>query len=155
MQADRLRDDHRGVSITVSHVLTIAITAVLISGLIIAASGALTGQRERAARSQLDTVGQRLAFEVEQVDSLVTRGDAANATLDTDHSDWIVNSPYEVTLTEDDCNGAATCLVLTVRGFDTRTVVGVDVSASIEESTAPGGDVRIVYDGELELEGQP
>lgn len=155
MPGDRLRDDRRGVSITVSHVLTIAITAVLITGLVVAASGALTGQRERAARSQLDTVGQRLAFEVEQVDSLVARGNGAQAGLDTDHSDWIVNSPYEVTLTDDGCDGAATCLVLTVRGFDSRTVVGVDVSTPIEESTAPGGEVRIVYDGRLRLEEQP
>jgi 1-aminocyclopropane-1-carboxylate deaminase/D-cysteine desulfhydrase-like pyridoxal-dependent ACC family enzyme len=161
MQGDRLRDDRRGVSITVSHVLTIAITAVLISGLIIAATGALTGQRERAARSQLDTVGQRLAFEVEQVDSLAARGNDTAAALNTDHTNWIVNSRYEVTLANDaDCDtasgaGTDTCLVLTVSGLETRTVVGIDVSAPITESTAPGGEVRIVYDGTLKLEEQP
>lgn len=157
----RLHDDRRGVSITVSHVLAIAITAVLISGLIVTAAGALAGQQERAARSQIDTVGQRIAFEVEQVDSLAARGNTTNASLTTDHSDWIVNSPYEVTLTEGaaceapDGTEADSCLVLTVTGLEASTVVGVDVSVPVEESTAPGGAVRIVYDGELRLEEEP
>jgi len=155
MRSDRLRGDRRGVSITVSHVLTIAITAVLISGLIVTAAGALSGQRERAARSQLDTVGQRLAFEVEQVDSLASRGNGSDVQLEPDHTNWIVNSRYEVRLTDGSVCEADTCLVVTAAELEARTVVGVDLSLPIEESTAPGGDVRIVYDGTLGLEGQP
>lgn len=156
MRGRRLRDDSRGVSITVGHVLTIGITTVLVAGLIITAAGALTGQRERAAQSQVETIGQRFAFEVEQVDALATAGNDTNATLTTDHTDWIVNSRYEVTLTNDSavCPGSS-CLSLTVSGVEITEIVGVDVSAPIEESTATGGEIRIVYDGRLRLEATP
>jgi hypothetical protein len=153
MRESHFDDDNRGVSITVSHVLTIGITTVLVAGLVIAAAGALTDQRERAAQSQLETIGQRFAFQVEQVDTLAATGDDPFASLTTDHTDRIVNSRYEVTLTNDTsvCSGD-NCLLLVVQGSDTTAVVGVDLSVAVEESSAVGGEIRIVYDGRLKLE---
>ncbi|WP_435143866.1 DUF7266 family protein [Halobaculum sp. P14] len=149
-----LRDDRRGVSVTVSHALTITITAVLMTGLVIAASGALAEQRHRAAESQLSTIGQRLAFELERAASLAATGESTTVTLLTDHTARVVGGSYRVTLTSDAAVCVSPpCLAFRMDDPEVSLTVSVTPELPIQESTASGGRIRIVYDGTLRLEG--
>lgn len=56
-----LSTDSRGVSTAVTHVLAIGITTILISGLLIASAGLLTGQQDNAGRTELQEIGNRIA----------------------------------------------------------------------------------------------
>jgi len=87
-----LAADDRAVSIAVTHVLAIGITTLLISGLLIGASGLLTQQRDDAAREELNTIGNRLAVQIEKADSLV-EGDGGS---DTETVTFFVDQPSRV-----------------------------------------------------------
>lgn len=74
---ERLAGDDRAVSTAVGYVLTLATTALLVSGLLIAAGGLVDDQRERAARTELGVYGQRIAAGVADADRLAATTDAS------------------------------------------------------------------------------
>jgi hypothetical protein len=139
--------DDRGLSTAVTSVLTLAILTVLVVGLIISTTGFVEGQRERAARSELTIIGERTANELVGVDRIANG--SGTVRLETDHTDMVVGEPYTVTLTDDDgrCGVSMPCLVMQSDALPEGVVVPVRVDAPVRESTAPGGEVSIVYDG--------
>jgi len=81
----RLLSDERGVSVTVGYVLTLAIGAVLLSGVVIGVGGVVDSQTDRAVRGDLSVLGQTTAANVESADRLARaaeadRSNAAGAT---------------------------------------------------------------------------
>ena len=56
--------DRRAVSVTITHVLTIGITTILISGLLIGTGTLLDSQKDRATYDEKSTIGDRLAGEI-------------------------------------------------------------------------------------------
>jgi hypothetical protein len=135
-----------------THVLTVGITAILISGLLIGVSGMVDDQRERAIRTTLETVGERLSTELAYVDEMATG--ATNVSLGTEHPRTVAGRTYTVALTGDPgrCGGTSPCLRLETESPGVRVVVPVSVDAPISESTVPGGNLRLVYDGSLRIE---
>lgn len=102
--------------------LAIAIVSVLVSGLLIGTGGFLSDQRERAARMELESLGDRIAGELASADRLSRNGGAVNLTIERPRT--VAGSPYRTTLVRDpDCAGA--CLRLTATR--TSTVVRVPV----------------------------
>lgn len=87
--------DERAVSTTVSYTLTLAITGILVSGLLIAGAGFVDSQRERAAETELQVVGQRLAADIGAADRLAvaTGGDV---TLNRTLSEAVIGSGYRI-----------------------------------------------------------
>jgi len=87
----RLLSDERGVSVTVGYVLTLAIGAVLLSGVVIGVGGVVDSQTDRAVRGDLSVLGQTTAANVESADRLAraaaadpigrTRAGATNASV--------------------------------------------------------------------------
>lgn len=71
----RFASDDRGVSTAVGYVLALAITALLISGLIVAGGNFLDGQRDRVVRDQLNVLGERVASGVENADRMAGAAD--------------------------------------------------------------------------------
>ncbi|PSQ16571.1 hypothetical protein BRD00_10455 [Halobacteriales archaeon QS_8_69_26] len=89
--------DERGVSVAVTHVLAIGITTLLITALLVGASGVLSQQREDAARQQLDTIGNRLAGQIAKADTMVDDdGPAENATFVVDQPATVSGGSYSV-----------------------------------------------------------
>ncbi|PSQ04092.1 hypothetical protein BRC97_11840 [Halobacteriales archaeon QS_6_71_20] len=112
-----------------SYVLTLGITALLISGLLIAAGGTVEQQREETTREALEVVGQQLTSRLMAADRLV----AANATdvvVRGSFPDSVAGSTYSVAVR----SGSPPTVVLNA----TRT----DVDASLS-----GGDIVVVYAG--------
>lgn len=148
--------DDRALSSAMTHVLTVAIVTVLVSGLLVAAGTMLADQREYAAEEQLETIGHRLSLELATAERLAARGTGGTATLRADHVDRVTGRPYDVRLTGDAaaCGGVEPCLVLQSSDPDARVAVPVRVDASVTESTVPGGRIEIVHDGDaVRLEG--
>lgn len=146
-RSSRFRGDRRGVSIALTHVLTMGITSVLIAGLIISAGGAVETQRERAAQGELTTIGERLGTELTALDR-VAGSTNSTMTVETSHPERVVNSRYRVRLTSNhsDCRTDA-CLVLETRAIENPVVISVRDDVDTVESTALGGEIRLVHNG--------
>jgi len=147
----RFGRDRRGASIALTHVLTVGITAVLISGLLVGMSGMVDDQRERSIRTSLETIGERLTTELTYVDEMSPR--AAGITLEVEHPRTVAGRIYRVQLTTDPgiCGAGLTCLRLHTDSPDVTVVVSMRLDASVAEATVSGGDLRIVYDGDITL----
>ncbi|KPN31415.1 hypothetical protein SY89_02161 [Halolamina pelagica] len=77
-----LLGDDRAVSTTLAYTLTLSITAVLVSGLLIAGGGLIEDQREAITRDELTVSGQQLAGGLEDADRLA--GAAENGIVEVD-----------------------------------------------------------------------
>jgi FlaG/FlaF family flagellin (archaellin) len=152
---DLTRDD-RAVSTAISHVLTIGITAVLITGLVIGTSGFVQTERDRTTQREMVVVGERMADELEQLDGLVANPDDT-VRVRTSHPQRIAGSAYTVTLTDSSsrCDGDAPCLVLSADDAGARVVVSVNVANAVTESTVSGGRLAFVYDSTDDLHIEP
>lgn len=146
----RFRADDRGVSIAVTHVLTIGITTVLIAGLLIGAGSLLDSERERGARESLETIGERLSSEMASVDRLAEND--TTVKLYVEHPRTVSGSRYTIeTATGTDCSSrpllddTETCLVLTATGKNVEVAVPVAIDAKVDGS-ASGGPIEITYE---------
>ncbi|WP_435195406.1 DUF7266 family protein [Natronomonas sp. EA1] len=90
-----IRRDDRAVSTTVSYALTLAITGILISGLLVAGAGFVDDQRERASATELNVIGQRLAADVGAADRLALATGGA-VTMNRTLTDTVVGSGYRI-----------------------------------------------------------
>ena len=137
------------MSTPLSHVLSVGITTILIVGLMTGASGFLEDQSERTARQELETIGNRLAGDLDRVDTLGREGD--NVTLTSRHADKVAGSTYTVRLR----NGTAvcdsvptdTCLRLSATEYDHEAVVPVNNRTTLDLQERESGQFRIHSSG--------
>ncbi|WP_247731680.1 DUF7266 family protein [Halovivax limisalsi] len=155
-----LERDERAVSIAVTHVLTIGITTILISGLLLGAGSMLENQREEATKSSLETIGERLASEITDVDRIASDG-ADNVTVRTDHQRFVTGSQYTVELIETGCASeyplidTEQCIGLTSNSEGVSVGVPLTTNQSIGGSVT-GGAIIIEWDGgDITLEEEP
>ncbi|WP_226040887.1 hypothetical protein [Natrinema sp. DC36] len=144
----------RAVSISLTHVLTIGITTILIAMLLTSAGTMLETEKDRSADSSLETIGERLADEIGNVDQIGSQTD--DVTVRTDHPRTVANSRYTVELLED-CNAplleGTDCVKLTAQDVDATVHVPIKTAATIDESSTAGGTIAIVYEnGEIHIE---
>jgi len=147
----------RGLSTPLSHVLSVGITTILIVGLMTGASGFLDNQSERTARQELDTIGNRIAGELDQADTLGRQGD--NVTLTTTHPNSVAGSTYTVTLV----NGSSTCssvptetcLHLAATDYEYAPVIPVDNETELGLQEVETGTYQIHSDGGSVAEQAP
>jgi hypothetical protein len=103
MMPEKMMSDDRAVMTTVSHVLTIGITALLVVGLLVTANGALLDEKEEASREEMRTVGNRIASELSSVDRMAA--ESGNVTVTANHVERIAGERYRVSLS----HGATAC----------------------------------------------
>lgn len=143
----RLARDDRGVSTTLGYVLTLAITAVLMSGLLIAAGSFVSGQNERVTQTELDVVGQRLAADVETADRLAEAGGGGpNVTVAVGSRlpETVAGRTYRVAVNE----SGRDRLVLRASDPDVSVTVHVVTDVPVANATLGGGPVRVAFEGE-------
>jgi PKD repeat protein len=105
-----LARDDRAVSVAVSYVLALGITAILISGLLVASTDYLEDERQRATIQELDGLGNRLAAAFTDADRLSRSGGATSLTVErpsriagSDYTVEIRRGPICATPSEADC----------------------------------------------------
>jgi hypothetical protein len=139
----------RGLSTPLSHVLSIGITTILIVGLMTGASGFLEDQSQQTARMELDTIGTRLAGELDRADTLGSQGD--DVTLTSRHPDRVAGSTYTVQLLDDtavcDAVPTETCLYLSVTEYEYESVVPIDNETRLHLQEASTGIFEIQSTG--------
>ena len=140
----RLRGRDRGVSSTLGYVLTLAITVVLVSGLMVAVGSFVTGQNERVTESELEVVGQRLATDVEAADRLAEAGGStATVRVRSRLPETVADRQYRVAVNESGNDS----LVLRTENPDVSVTVRVVTDTPLSNATLGGGSVRVAFDG--------
>lgn len=131
----------RGVSFTVSYVLTLAIAVLLVAGVVIATGDVVRDQRESTIRSEATVVGDRVAASVMAADRLVGTGVASRVTMAVDLPDRVADTAYTVSL-----NATGTpAVVVETESPSVRVRVPVAADTDITSTSVAGGDVHIVY----------
>lgn len=136
----------RGVSITLSYILTLGITTVLISGLIVAGSGFVIDQREQVIDQELTVIGNQLAGTVEQADRLAnaSQGDPTTLYINETFPQQVTGSPYTVELK----SGDPAQVVLTSRSPVVTIRVNTTVETPVSDAErASGGTISVAWDG--------
>jgi hypothetical protein len=146
------------VSTAIGYVLALAITALLISGLLIAGGNFLDGQRDRVARDELGVLGERVAGGVESVDRLAGAGyDTPTAFVRLELPSRAAGNQYRIAV--DNTTTAAMVaddrpyaydIVLTTPTETLEVRVPIRTHHRLhEDRTVVGGDVVIVYRDEV------
>lgn len=142
--------NERGVSVTINYVLTLAITTLLMSGLLIGTGAMLDTRQEVAVRAELDVLGQRLAAGLMTADRLVQAG-GDNVSVRVELPGRVAGTNYDI-----EVNATAGGAHLLLESHDPVTSANVTFTnrTAVESLTITGGDVRVVLtdDGNLEVE---
>jgi hypothetical protein len=146
--AGRFSADERAVSVTVGYVLTLAIGAVLLSGVVIGIGGVVDSQTERVVRGDIAVVGQTTVANLESADRLARAAETdrppgaalPTVAVDVDLPDRIAGRPYRIAV-----DGEA----VTLRTDDPEAVAEIPHVAAlpVESSRVRGGPIRIRYNG--------
>jgi hypothetical protein len=123
----------------------LAIVTLLVAGLLTGMGDLVQSQQERAVRSQLDTVGNRLAADIGTASRLVDRAGANQMRLRTEIPDTVGGSYYTVDVTNLD--GTRYRLELRSSDPEVRTTVEVRSPMPVRGSVS-GGRLVIQYDSD-------
>lgn len=145
-----LRDDTRGASIPVTHAMTIAITALLLSSLLLGAGSFLNRQQDTVAREQLAEIGGDLANLLNGVDRLNATGEEVSVTIEPGYPRTVAGTPYSVDLVTASGSDTEGQLILdsTAVGHPVRIPISTDTP--IDDDTAARGESPTVV---LESDG--
>lgn len=140
----------RATSTTLSYVLTLAIAAVLVTGLLLAGGTFVEDRREQVIRQELRVVGEHVATNVEQVDRFARASDdLAEARIEQTFPDRVTGSSYSVKLVD---GGGEPKLLLNASRPRVSVAVNVTVRTAVAgETAASGGRIGV----ECELAGPP
>lgn len=90
--------DERAASTTLGYVLALAISSLLVSGLLLAGGSFVGGERERVTTGELDVLGGQLAEGFHDADRLASTAGVENARVRVPLSDRAAGSGYTVTV---------------------------------------------------------
>lgn len=136
----------RGLETVVSHVLSVAITTILIIGLVASATGYLDAQKQQAAAQELRTIGNRLASDLATADRLARTGDAVE--LVSRQPESVAGSLYTVTLLQNcPSAGSKVCVRISADSYDFTTLVPVENETRLSMTAEEGGRFRITSVG--------
>jgi hypothetical protein len=146
------RGDDRAVSIAVTHVLTIGITTILITGLLVGASGLLESEKQGATRDELRTIGNRMVSEMSS--AYYSAGDETNdrVVVRVSHPEYVAGNNYNVELRDSGCIAPAVssskCLVLQTPTGNNEVVIPIDPQIELQTPLpeVSGGSFYIVVE---------
>jgi hypothetical protein len=143
------RRDGRAVSTTLGYVLALAITSVLVSGLMIAATGFVETEREQVIRSELEVVGQTLIADLGGADRLASAVDG-DVRVRSSLPRRVGGSAYTIEIRADPDDGTIdgfTELTLSAASVDVSVDLRVVTSTTLSTTTVDGGELVVVFDG--------
>lgn len=155
----RFLSDGRGVSFTVSYVLTVAIAVLLVGGIVIAAGQTVQSQRESTVETGATVAGDQTAATVMAVDRLVRASNETNSTNVTTVlplPETLAGQPYRVSLQAGGGGGDEATVVVETDSPAVSVETSLIVKLPVGTTTVVGGDLRVVYRAnttQLTLEG--
>lgn len=153
----------RGASVPINYTISIVIVTVLMTGLIVAASGQLDAQQERTAESDFAVLGNRMAADISAADRLAQTTENKSAgevtvQVRTSIPDTSAGASYTIDVTSNAIGaGDAYRVVVTLesRGVDVSETIRLKTGTEVADATVTGGDYRIEYvddDGDGDLD---
>jgi len=141
--------DSRAVSTTLGYVLTLAIAALLVTGLITAGGNYVENEREQVIRDELTVIAQQLAADIERADRLAraASGSSTTVALNQTFSDQVTGTTYRIDLDSSD-------ETVVVESLDPSIAISVEVQTTtpLRDSTVDGGSVQVrLASGALEV----
>jgi len=136
------RPDDRAVSTAAGYVLSLGITAILVTGLLTAGGGVVEERRDVTTHDSLEVVGQRLAADLMTADRLASTSDTTAVSVSVDLPERTAGSGYTVSV-----DSAGSRLRLESTASNTAVTVAFTTSTPVADTSVQGGDVRIVLDG--------
>jgi hypothetical protein len=118
------------------------VATLLVTVLLLSAGTLVEDQRDRAAETELDVVGERLAADLAAADRLARTNDPTTVRVEADVPVRVAGSYYAVRVNESG-NGD---LVLEAEQTAVQVVVPFESTTEVESSTVDGGDLAVVYD---------
>ena len=142
----------RAVSTSLNYSLTLAISTLLVVGLLTAGGTFVDEQRKDVVDSELQVIGERLASDLATADRLARVGGGAAVVNVTSRLPAAVSGKsYTVAVTASDGNAT---LVLSPNGANRNVTVPVANRTAIQPTRVVSGDLLIAYDAaadELEV----
>lgn len=136
----------RAVSAALSYVLTLAITTLLISGLLFATMDVVGDRQESVIRGEFGVMGEQVSAGLQTADRLA-RTDANTVVVTVALPPRAGGEEYLISLAP--VQGA---VVLTTADEEVSVAVPFENETGVRQSTANGGDVQVVLaGGELEV----
>ncbi|WP_363465778.1 DUF7266 family protein [Halogeometricum borinquense] len=148
---------NRGVSTTLGYVLTLSITAVLVSGLLIGTGQYVDDQRRQVADRELSVLSERIAARTADIDRMARAGDGTNEVrVRIDLPRTVAGEPYRIEVSEPTVTTPRTHdITLTTGQTDQSVTVSLRTGLDIEAESLSGGNLVVVYnpaDGRLSFE---
>ena len=143
------RRDERAVSVTVNYVIALSLTAILISGLLVAGTSFLEDRRESVTRGEFDVTGEQLAAGIGQADSLAATG-ATDLRVAVRLPPTVAGASYHVRVTEVAAPGAEPgeyVLSFDSPATDLTRNVTVRTERPMAQTDVPGGTILVVLEG--------
>ncbi|MEF8856597.1 MAG: hypothetical protein V5A16_04160 [Haloplanus sp.] len=147
-----IRRDNRATSTALGYVLSLGITALLVSGLLLAGGGLMESQRDQTARIELEVIGQTVADDLSSAARLADC-DSCELRLRIDVPSRVAGEAYLLRIVE--VSPPDTYRLALSTG---RSNVAVNVTTRtvrpVAETTVTGGTMIVEYDpasGELEV----
>lgn len=139
----RFLADRRGISTTVAFTLATGITVVLVAGLLVSMGAMMEGQERRAVDSELGTIAEGLAVDIEDVARMSDdlQGDESLAMRIEAPTD-VAGEPYTITIR----TPAGEDPSLRIETGDRVRTVALPDGAGLEAGSISGGTVWIVAD---------
>jgi hypothetical protein len=155
----RFTDDGRGVSTALGYVLTLGITAVLISGLLVGGASMVRNERQTVAQDQLAIAGEQLTTGISDADRLASAGGDGTVRIEL----WLPREAggdgYTIRIEPQSTPADQpneTRIVAESSSVDVTQFATVRTSVPVAAATIQGGPVVVSYvdtdgDGDREL----
>lgn len=155
----RFGADRRGVSTALGYVITLGITAVLVSGLLVAGGSLVKSEREVVASDQLEIAGEQLATGLADADRLASTGGDGTVRVELWLPSEAGGSDYALRIEQVGGGGSQpheTRLVADASTLGVSQSVTIRTNAEVADATVQGGPVVVSYvdadgDGDREL----
>lgn len=136
----------RGLSVVVNYVLGLAVTTLLMTGLLYAAGDVVDNRGQATTLAELRVVGEQVAADLMAADRLAQSG-AQTVAVGGNGPDSVAGRPYTVAL------NATTQEVVVETSLDPTVTARIPFRnrTPVRSSTAQGGHVEIVLTGTGEL----
>jgi hypothetical protein len=140
-----MRDD-RAVSTTLGYVLALAISSLLVSGLLVAGGSFVDDERQRVTTDELEVLGGQLAEGYHDADRLASTSGATNASVRVTLTDRAAGSGYTVTVVERSSPSDEPYhydLVFESNAADASATVTIRTAHEVAETSVSGGPVVV------------
>jgi len=134
----------RGQSTSLDYTFSLAIAALLVTGLVTAAGGFVADSREQVVRTELEVIGEHVANELVAADRLAEAGSTTESlTVTKPLPSRVAGTGYSI---ETNTDGSTQWVNLTASDPDVTVSVRVRTATPIAETAIDGGDVTVTYD---------